>query len=144
MTIKARTKRIVNYTNSDCTFKAQISKMIVSSRRAASLSASAFGVPRGRQRRKRGREGKRRRRKAKGGKKGKKKASRERKEKLRHLHEKKKPFPLPLLVKGTEKGEGKKTAATCSPACAVPSARRSLTALFGMGRGGASGLWPPQ
>lgn len=41
-------------------------------------------------------------------------------------------------------GGPRNTAATYSPAFAVPSARRSLTALFGMGRGGASGLWPPQ
>ena len=38
----------------------------------------------------------------------------------------------------------KRTAATYSPACAVPSARRSLTALFGMGRGGTSAQKPPQ
>ena len=37
-----------------------------------------------------------------------------------------------------------KTAATYSPACAVPSAWRSLTALFGMGRGGTSAPKPPQ
>ena len=30
------------------------------------------------------------------------------------------------------------------PLCAVPSARRGLTALFGMGRGGTPALWPPQ
>ena len=30
-----------------------------------------------------------------------------------------------------------------SPASAVPSARRGLTSLFGMGRGGSPALWPP-
>lgn len=34
-------------------------------------------------------------------------------------------------------------AVTYSPAFAVPSARRGLTSLFGMGRGGALALWPP-
>ena len=34
-------------------------------------------------------------------------------------------------------------AATCFPASAVSSARRGLTSLFGMGRGGAPGLLPP-
>ena len=33
-----------------------------------------------------------------------------------------------------------KRAATYSPACAVPSARTGLTALFGMGRGGTPAL----
>ena len=35
---------------------------------------------------------------------------------------------------------GKKTAATYSPADAVPSARAGLTSLFGMGRGGTPPL----
>ena len=34
-------------------------------------------------------------------------------------------------------------AVTYSPTFAVPSARRGLTSLFGMGRGGAPVLWPP-
>ena len=34
-------------------------------------------------------------------------------------------------------------AATYSPTCAVPSARSGLTSLFGMGRGGALTLLPP-
>ncbi len=38
---------------------------------------------------------------------------------------------------------GRKVAVTYSPAFAVPSARRGLTSLFGMGRGGAPVLWPP-
>ena len=36
-----------------------------------------------------------------------------------------------------------KVAATYSPASAVPSARRGLTSLFGMGRGGTLAPWPP-
>ena len=36
-----------------------------------------------------------------------------------------------------------KSAMTCSPAFAVPSARRGLTSLFGMGRGGAPALSSP-
>gem|GEM_PF-3920825 len=35
-------------------------------------------------------------------------------------------------------------ATTYSPAFAVPSARAGLTALFGMGRGGAPPLWSPE
>ena len=35
-------------------------------------------------------------------------------------------------------------AATYSPTCAVPSARSGLTSLFGMGRGGALTLLPPE
>ena len=38
----------------------------------------------------------------------------------------------------------RKVAVTYSPAFAVPSARRGLTSLFGMGRGGAPVLWPPE
>ena len=38
---------------------------------------------------------------------------------------------------------GLKTAATYSPTCAVPSAWRGLTSLFGMGRGGSPALLPP-
>ena len=38
---------------------------------------------------------------------------------------------------------GPRGAATYSPAFAVPSARRGLTSLFGMGRGGTLALWPP-
>ena len=45
----------------------------------------------------------------------------------------KKTSPASVRTPGTLK-----TAATYSPACAVPSAMRSLTALFGMGRGGTS------
>ena len=37
----------------------------------------------------------------------------------------------------------RKGAATCSPGFPVPSARRGLTALFGMGRGGTPALLPP-
>ena len=36
-----------------------------------------------------------------------------------------------------------KGAVTYSPGFPVPSALRSLTSLFGMGRGGTSALWPP-
>ena len=43
------------------------------------------------------------------------------------------------LVPGARKG-----AVTYSPAFAVPSARRGLTSLFGMGRGGAPVLSPPE
>ena len=40
---------------------------------------------------------------------------------------------------------GRRSAAAYSPALwAVPSARPGLTSLFGMGRGGAPGLWPPE
>lgn len=35
-------------------------------------------------------------------------------------------------------------AATYSSTCVVPSAWTGLTALFGMGRGGAPSLWPPE
>ena len=52
-----------------------------------------------------------------------------------------KRIPLPPELSGRR---GERTAATYSPACAVPSARRSLTALFGMGRGGTSAQKPPQ
>ncbi len=38
----------------------------------------------------------------------------------------------------------RKVAVTYSPAFAVPSARRGLTSLFGMGRGGTPVLWPPE
>ena len=60
----------------------------------------------------------------------------------RGKEKKKGPRPLPLC-RGRD-GTRRKTAATYSPACAVPSARRSLTALFGMGRGGTSAPKPPQ
>ena len=36
-----------------------------------------------------------------------------------------------------------KGAVTYSPDFSVPSARRGLTSLFGMGRGGTLVLWPP-
>ena len=38
---------------------------------------------------------------------------------------------------------GSKGAVTYSPDFSVPSARRGLTSLFGMGRGGTLVLWPP-
>ena len=50
----------------------------------------------------------------------------------------------PLFRDPPGKGREGKTAATYSPARAVPSAHAGLTALFGMGRGGTPVLWPPE
>ena len=44
---------------------------------------------------------------------------------------------------GGPPGGGGQGAVTYSPTFAVPSARRGLTSLFGMGRGGTPVLWPP-
>ena len=43
----------------------------------------------------------------------------------------------------TSVGARRKGAVTYSPTFAVPSARRGLTSLFGMGRGGTPELSPP-
>ena len=46
-------------------------------------------------------------------------------------------------LSGGPPGGGGQGAVTYSPTFAVPSARRGLTSLFGMGRGGTPVLWPP-
>ena len=50
-------------------------------------------------------------------------------------HNKKQGSPPDNVPEGS-----RKTAATYSPTCAVPSAWRGLTSLFGMGRGGTPAL----
>ena len=55
-------------------------------------------------------------------------------------------FPLPFGHKKSLERfllRGSKGAVTYSPDFSVPSARRGLTSLFGMGRGGTLVLWPP-
>ena len=55
-------------------------------------------------------------------------------------------FPFPFGYKKSLERfllRGSKGAVTYSPDFSVPSARRGLTSLFGMGRGGTLVLWPP-